>query len=383
MILYFSFNMGEDDFSGLPTYSKMFLDHHKGDAIVINVIANPNCKYAIGQRTDIEDYIWYDCFCPEFLSSFYPQLENLLLDLLEQHEVSKIILPDYLLQKYTENLPLKEKGIEKVLFVHLLYRGMLDRFMKEPYFLEHLQTGMTYLTTVAWNEWKAVVTSDTIICNSEFTASDLKHFYWDAHLDSKQIHTLPLGVHKDHIPYQPANDRTQWAYFGRLETQKGLWYILKDISINTEKYQKRPITICGDGTLEVPFMKGDFYGDGVCRFYGLLPKEKLYTILADVKYCIFPSIYEPWGLALTEAMAMGKICIVQPVNSGLTEQIQHGLNGLYFDFQNNSIIEYLDYLDSQDIEWERISQNARETARNMSDHLEQLMKVLSSPKDNS
>jgi len=49
--------------------------------------------------------------------------------------------------------------------------------------------------------------------------------------------------------------------------------------------------------------------------------ELLHHLYHNAKFCVFPSLYEGWGLAASEALAMGKVCVVSN-NSSLEEATQ-------------------------------------------------------------
>jgi glycosyltransferase involved in cell wall biosynthesis len=368
-MLLFTFNIGVDDGSGLPTYSESFMRNYKDKGIsVINIIYDRHQDYRIEER-EWQGKIWINCYLPRFLESFYADLPNLIIDVIERDNITMIIEPDYLMENYLEKCGLKQRGIKKILFVHLLYRGLMDCFTKEPYFQSHISTGMDYLATIAFLEWKAVMTCDTIICNSQFTRDQVERFYYDCNLQDKEIITAPLGIDVESVPYLPATDSGKWAYFGRLETQKGMVWLEKDFKLNPDSYLANPLLVCGAGSQDGKYMAAHMF-DGFVDYRGNLKKEELWLVLCNVKYCIFPSIYEPWGLALTEALAMGKICIISHKASGMLEQVEHMDNGLIFNFQKRSIVKYIELLEGSDIDFDKMAARARQTSRTEKVHFE-------------
>jgi hypothetical protein len=381
MLLYFSFNLTVEDNSGLPFYSQMFIDRFKDkEIVVINIIANPEENKFSSLETSGLGYKRFDCCVPNFLNQFSYQLFELIKSVIDKYDIKKVVIPDHLIEDYVEKIDLRSKNIKKVLFIHLLYAGLTNVFMHEPYFNDHLASSMIYLGSVSHKEWKAIVTSDIIICNSKKTEADLRKYYSDCSLDTKEIYAIPLGINKNNVPFQPALESKKWAYFGRLDSMKGLWYISKDFVLNKELYQENPPIIMGDGMLEMLFMKAHFF-EKIVDYRGLQNKASLYEILKDVKYCIFPSIYEPWGLALTEALAMGKICIISKYPSGMHEQVKTELeNGFVFDFKNNSIVNFIKSLNNNaevNNKMEKIFvNNARKNAMDINVHFEQIEKIL-------
>jgi len=374
MLLYFSFNLGENDNSGLPTYSAMFLDYFKNkEMVVINIIADPVEKKVTYNAYQVDNYIKIDAYLPNFLTNYKPELEQLIKNVIEKYDIDIILQADYLTEEYLENIDIKRYGIKKALFIHLLYAGLMNKFVQEPYFEDHIMSSMVYLGKNAHTEWKAIVTSDVIICNSLSTADDLRRYYPYVNFEQKELYATPLGVQKDKIPYAPNLESNKWAYFGRLDTMKGLWYLSKDWVLNPDEYKKNPPIICGDGMLEMLFMKAHFT-DGLVDYRGNQDKESLYEILKDVKYCVFPSIYEPYGLALNEAMSMGKICIVSNDVTGMREQVDNfGNNGIIFDFRNDSIVNFVN---NNNLDLSSMPENAHNTARDINKHFEQIENIL-------
>jgi glycosyltransferase involved in cell wall biosynthesis len=370
--------LGEADFSGLPTYSAMFLEEFKTkEMVVVNIIADPSDNNEKYEYKEIGAVHMYNCYLPSFLSVYKPSLEDKIVSILGEYRIDKIVMPDYLVEEYMERVDervgFKNLGIKKVLFVHLLYTGLMNKFLHEPYFNDHLLGAMTYLGKNCHTEWKAIVTSDIIICNSQFTANEVIKYYGDCGLSNKTIYAVPLGTVKDKIPFQPQLEGNKWAYFGRLDSMKGLWYISKDMVLNKELYQENPPLIIGDGMLEMLFMKAHFF-EGLVNYQGLKNKKELAALLKDVKYCIFPSIYEPYGLALNEAMAMGKICIISNDASGMHEQVSNiQENGIVFDFRKDSIVNFIK---SNTMDLSTMPDKARASANNIKTHFKRLAKIL-------
>lgn len=62
----------------------------------------------------------------------------------------------------------------------------------------------------------------------------------------------------------------------------------------------------------------------------------LYYALADV--FVFPSVYEPWGLVLNEAMACGLPIIASPLAGATRDLVQDGVNGFVVDPRNLAVL---------------------------------------------
>ena len=74
-------------------------------------------------------------------------------------------------------------------------------------------------------------------------------------------------------------------------------------------------------------------------FTGWLPRAEALEVMADTRVMLAPSVVETWGLAVTEAMALG-CCVVAAPNGGHDEQIEHLRTGiLSVDHDAASLLE--------------------------------------------
>jgi len=373
LILYTMFNLSAKDYSGLPHYSKMFVEYFADsrEFIFLNIIADSKEPRRL-EQVKLFGFDCYNIYTPRFLNQFDFDLQELILQIISNNKITKIILQDYLLQEYFENIELDQ--VERVFFAHLLYRGMLDAFLKEPYADQMLDSmnGVNDIAKKAWLEFKAIMQADTIICNSEFTYSQLQIFYYNCGLKNKKIVVSPLGIEDEYFIDGENLAADSWAYFGRVTAQKGIYYLMRDVTDNLKEYQARPLIVIGEGDMDNFYWRTMMY-DQALDYRGLKDPLALREDLKNVKYCVFPSIYEPWGLALTEALAMGKICIVNKRAGGLMEQIEHGVNGFIFNMDHD-IINYLKELDKMDLA--PIAQAAKKSARRAQEHFKKLEAVI-------
>jgi glycosyltransferase involved in cell wall biosynthesis len=117
-------------------------------------------------------------------------------------------------------------------------------------------------------------------------------------------------------------------YVGRLEDYKGIDVLLAAFSRFAEKEKDARLVIAGDGSLRgqietiaanpergVVYL-GRLSGDDVLRAY----------LAADL--VVLPSLFEPWGLVVNEAMACGLPVIVSDRVGCADDLIRHGETGL-------------------------------------------------------
>jgi 1,4-alpha-glucan branching enzyme len=116
------------------------------------------------------------------------------------------------------------------------------------------------------------------------------------------------------------------CFLGRLVYEKGVHILIDAMHLVTSQLPNVKILIAGTGpaqewlqNLALPL------GDRV-QFLGFLEEADKHFFLQHAELCLIPSLYEPFGIALLEAMANGTPVIVSDVG-GLAEIITHGVNG--------------------------------------------------------
>lgn len=126
--------------------------------------------------------------------------------------------------------------------------------------------------------------------------------------------------------YGFAEDDTIILFLGRLEPVKGVRELLAAFPSVLSRHPKTRLLLVGRGSLE-GWVKQELQRLGhshvalVTDF--LSPQEKMHHYaLADI--CVFPSIYEPFGIVALEAAAMGKAAVVGASGtSGLAEIVRN------------------------------------------------------------
>lgn len=116
------------------------------------------------------------------------------------------------------------------------------------------------------------------------------------------------------------------AFLGRLVFEKGVHTLLAAMPLVLARFPDSKLVIAGTGperdALEELALS---LGDRV-SFTGFLDEADKCLLLHSAELCIFPSLYEPFGLVALEAMASGTPLIVSNTG-GLVEIVNHGING--------------------------------------------------------
>jgi len=170
--------------------------------------------------------------------------------------------------------------------------------------------------------------------------------------------------------YGFADDDIIILFLGRLEPVKGVMQLIEAFPSVLFGHPKARLLEVGRGSLE-DWVKQELQklGSGYARMVTdfLSPMDKMHHYaLANI--CVFPSIYEPFGIVALEAAAMGKAAVVGAAGtSGLAEIVQNPATpkptGVHVDARRSEDIAWGINLALEDakrlISW---GENARERA---------------------
>ena len=126
--------------------------------------------------------------------------------------------------------------------------------------------------------------------------------------------------------YGFAEDDIIILFLGRLEPVKGVRELMAAFPSVLSRHPKARLLLVGRGSLEAWLKQelqrlGSGFATLVTDFLNPMDKMHHYA-LADI--CVFPSIYEPFGIVALEAAAMGKAAVVGAAGtSGLAEIVQN------------------------------------------------------------
>lgn len=123
---------------------------------------------------------------------------------------------------------------------------------------------------------------------------------------------------------------TSFLFVGRLSEEKGISLLLETfLGTNLN------LSIIGDGPLREKVIETSKTNTNI-SYLGTLGSIDVQRLMSESSAIIFPSIwYEPFGLVLIEAFAMGCPVIAAYIGSA-TELVQNGINGIHFEPNNVS-----------------------------------------------
>lgn len=187
-------------------------------------------------------------------------------------------------------------------------------------------------------EHKLAHEADHLVICSSYMQQEVMHLF---HIPFHKMTHIPNGVMPFRVP--AVNDSTAnltlsqvvtpgevssplLAFLGRLVYEKGVHILIEAMQLVLKEYPAAHLVIAGTGPeLEALLRLAAPLGDRI-SFTGFLDETDKSLLLHKAELCVFPSLYEPFGLVALEAMASGTPLIVSDTG-GLSDIVDHGLNG--------------------------------------------------------
>jgi glycosyltransferase involved in cell wall biosynthesis len=124
--------------------------------------------------------------------------------------------------------------------------------------------------------------------------------------------------------YGYAEDDIIVLFMGRLEPVKGIVQLFSAIPFVQAKHPKLKLLVVGKGSLESWAHEEAKRLGSITLVTDFLDAEDKMHHYALADLCVFPSIYEPFGIVALEAAAMGKAAVVGAAGtSGLQEIVKN------------------------------------------------------------
>jgi glycosyltransferase involved in cell wall biosynthesis len=203
-------------------------------------------------------------------------------------------------------------------------------------------------------------------CDALVTVTDQVKKLYSKIFDEAQIWTMPLGV--DTEQFEPLEGSRQKEgkeilFAGYLYRLKGAEYLLKALSIVVKEHDDVMLRIAGDGPDKQYLMrlsKALKIEDKVV-FEGMVPHDMMPRYYQKCDIFCFPTLGEPFGKAVIEAMACAKPVIASNIG-GPAEIIDNGKTGLLVPpAQPESLATKLGELLEDETRTKRMGINARKT----------------------
>jgi len=188
----------------------------------------------------------------------------------------------------------------------------IHNYLKKKWRLENKQK---FIDTLEYAD-KIIVTLDVV---KKFLPENVQ----------KKIVKIPIGV--DTMLFKPVEqleDNNIILFLAYIVKRKGLDYLLKAVEIIKRRIPDVKLLIAGDGPDKDYYMKmtNDLHLNETVQFLGNIPHYQTPEIFSRAQIYVLPSLCEPFGMSIIEAMATGLPVIV--TNAGGAPEVvgEHNKN---------------------------------------------------------
>jgi len=268
-----------------------------------------------------------------------------------------------------------------------------------PSFAVPKNFGKTLITTVhsTWkgeaeairnDEEQTLERSNKLIAVSDFTRRELLKYYNVKEAKIRVIHN-GVDIHKFAPPEDKAKVKQELGFsnkefnilsVGRLYARKGLFTLIKSVSIVAKKYRNVKLIISGKGQSNEMKKLVDYAEKlGIhsnILFTGYFPDAKLPKLYQAADIFAFSTFYENLPFAVLEALS-SRLPVVTTNVGGIPEMIEDGKNGFLVPPANSAALsDRILYLIENPMEASEMANKARETVENRFDWRLIVKKVL-------
>jgi glycosyltransferase involved in cell wall biosynthesis len=205
--------------------------------------------------------------------------------------------------------------------------------------------------------------SSYIMCDSVSTSRVVLRHYGVSRI---LCETIPVGVDQDRFfPLSLEKIPNSLFFLGRLESRKGIDFLIKTIPIVKNRLSDIQLFVGGGGVLRSyleNFIKKNNLENNV-HLLGTVDDSTLNEWYNKVSVVIIPSVFEGFGLTAIEAMACGTPVIATDVDA-LRDVIEDGVNGLFVQYNDvEALSDKIIYLLKNKAEQEKLSLNGKKKVR--------------------
>ena len=230
--------------------------------------------------------------------------------------------------------------------------------------------GYNYPVLYSFSEYCLIQFSDIITTVSKNMKQMIIEDY---HIDNQKIIIIENGVDNSFfstmqtpqfLDYKNSNHNI--LFIGGTRKVKGLDFLFKTVNLLIKKDVNVTLFVVGkkgDQHAILVSRYTDLFDEGTIKFLGQISERELLTLYEFSDIFILPSLYEPFGLVVLEAMAKGKPVIVSDRvgASSLITNMKDGIIVTYNDI--DSMANAIELLFKNQEKRLEIEINAKETAK--------------------
>ncbi|MCK4258585.1 MAG: glycosyltransferase family 4 protein [Halanaerobiales bacterium] len=184
-------------------------------------------------------------------------------------------------------------------------------------------------------EWLSCYEAWRIICCSNYMKQELKYLFQvpedkiDIIENGVRIEDFTLNVSKGFRDKYAHLDEKMIFFVGRLVQEKGVQVLIEAIPEILLEYPKTKFVIAGKGPKqgELKYLASKLGIYDRIYFTGFIDDEIRNNLYQTCDLAVFPSMYEPFGIVVLEAMA-AKVPVLVTNVGGLGEIVEDGVNGI-------------------------------------------------------
>lgn len=181
--------------------------------------------------------------------------------------------------------------------------------------------------------FKALIKKILISRVSKVYASGISQLKLASMLGFKGEVIITRGVglfnYQNNPKYTPKSEIKNFIYVGRLAQEKNLFTLIHAFN----NLPELNLTIVGFGPIEAELKE---ISKSNINFRGAVDNSKLHFVYREHDVLILPSLSEPWGLVVEEALNNGLPVIVSDRVGCVDEIVKHNFNGLVFSLNDSS-----------------------------------------------
>lgn len=171
--------------------------------------------------------------------------------------------------------------------------------------------------------------ADKIIAVSDAVAREAARYY---RLPEKKIFVIHSGVNLPTLTEAVEEEQKRGhniLVVGRLIWRKGINYLIEALPSVVAEYSDIRLMVVGEGEQKASLedCAKRLRIEKNVRFLGRVSSKKLHSLYLHADVYVQPSLYEPLGIAILEAMSMGKPIVASRVG-GIPELVTSGVEGL-------------------------------------------------------
>jgi glycosyltransferase involved in cell wall biosynthesis len=171
--------------------------------------------------------------------------------------------------------------------------------------------------------------ADKIVAVSDAVAREAARYY---RLPEKKIVVIHSGVNLPTLTDAVEEEQKighNILVVGRLIWRKGIHYLIEALPFVVAEYSDVRLMVVGEGEQKASLedCAKRLRIEKNVRFLGRVSSEKLHSLYLHADVYVQPSLYEPLGIAILEAMSMGKPIVASRVG-GIPELVTSGVEGL-------------------------------------------------------